>query len=82
MNKTIESAGVFLPIEETQLTFLIHKLRNEFGFMESAKTETPKDGSGKTMPLYTYPCYEWINSIDWSDANVFEYGCGFSSLFF
>jgi hypothetical protein len=81
MNKTIESAGVSLPIEEMHLTFLIHKLRNEFGFMESAKTETPKDSSGETMPLYTYPCYEWINSIDWSGADVFEYGCGFSSLF-
>ena len=32
------------------------------------------------MPLLTYPCFEYINSIDWSGAKVFEYGSGFSTL--
>ena len=32
------------------------------------------------MPMYTYPCYEYLNSIDWTNANVFEYGTGFSSV--
>ena len=81
MSRTIESAGVHLPIEEMYLSFLTYKLRNEFGFMESAKTNTPKNDKGEIIPLYTYPCYEWINSIDWSGANVFEYGCGYSSYF-
>jgi hypothetical protein len=81
MSKTVESAGVHLPIEEMQLAFLIHKLRNEFGYMESSKTNIPKDNNNEIMPLYTYPCYEWINSIDWSGADVFEYGSGYSSYF-
>ena len=81
MSRTISSAGVDLPIEELYLTFLSHKLRTDYGFMESARNEVPVDKNGDIMPLYTYPCYEWINSIDWSGANVFEYGCGYSSKF-
>ena len=81
MARTVKSAGVELPIEEMHLTFLTHKLRTEYGFMESARNNVPVDSNGDIMPLYTYPCYEWINSIDWTGANVFEYGCGYSSQF-
>tara|TARA_X000001316_G_scaffold6247_1_gene1513 strand:- start:228 stop:815 length:588 start_codon:yes stop_codon:yes gene_type:complete len=34
----------------------------------------------KTIPRYTYPCYEYLNSIDWKNADVFEYGCGHSTI--
>ena len=30
--------------------------------------------------MYTYPCYEYLNSIDWTGADVFEYGTGFSTV--
>lgn len=81
MSKEVNMGGVILPIAELHLSYLTHKLRNEFGFMESSKDNIPKDNYGDIMPLYTYPCYEWINSIDWSGADVFEFGCGYSSLF-
>jgi hypothetical protein len=36
--------GVKLPIEELHLTYLIHKLRNEYGFLESSRNNVPVSG--------------------------------------
>jgi len=72
--------GVKLSMEELHLSYLFDKLRNNFGFLESAKNEMPVNGDGETMPMYTYPCYEYLNSMDWEGADVFEYGTGFSTV--
>lgn len=69
-----------LPIEELHFSFIVHKLRTEFGYIESSKENVPIDGSGKIMPMYTYGCFEYINSIGWAGAKVFEYGSGFSTV--
>ena len=76
----VEITNVTLPIEELHLAFLINKLRTEFGFLESSKGNIPISGYGEIMPLYTYPCYEYLRSIDWSNSNVFEFGCGYSTV--
>jgi len=81
MSKQVNISGSILPIEELHLNFLMYALRNKFGFLESSKNDIPVDGDGSVMPLYTYPCYEWINSMDWDGADIFEFGCGFSSIF-
>ena len=72
--------GVKLPIEELHLTYLIHKLRNEYGFLESSRNNVPVSGYKEIMPLYTYPCYEYIRSMNWENSNVFEFGCGYSTV--
>ena len=72
--------GVEYPMEELHFAYIVHKLRNEFGFLESAKGQVCVNGKGEIMPMYTYPCYEYINSMDWEGADIFEYGTGFSSL--
>jgi len=40
------------------------------------------DKNGNTIPWYTYPAIEFLNSIDMTGYNVFEYGSGFSSLYY
>ena len=80
MSEVVNINETKLPIEELHLTFLIHKLRNEYGFTESSKNNIPVNGSGEIMPLYTYPCYEYLRSMNWKNANVFEFGCGYSTL--
>ena len=80
MNQVVNINDTKLPIEELHLSFLIHKLRNDFGFLESSRNNSPVNGDGEVMPLYTYPCYEYLNSIDWTDAKVFEFGCGWSTF--
>ena len=80
MQKGVNINGTQLPIEELHLSFLVDKLRNEFGFLESSRSSIPVDGYGNVMPLYSYPCYEYIRSMDWKNANIFEFGCGYSSI--
>lgn len=38
------------------------------------------DKSGNPIPWYTYPTIEYLQNLDFSDKNVFEYGSGNSSL--
>mgnify|MGYP000598455759 CR=1 FL=1 len=79
MSKSINISGSKLPIEELHLSFLTNKLRTEYGFLESSKNNIPVNDKNQIMPMYTYPCYEWLNSIDWTDSKVFEYGTGYST---
>ena len=78
--KTVDVSGAKLPIEELHLTFITDKLRNEFGFLESSRNDVPVNNKNQIMPMYTYPCYEWLDSIDWTDSKVFEFGTGYSTI--
>lgn len=40
------------------------------------------DDNGIKMPWYTRPCLEWLESIDLKGKKVFEYGVGYSTLWF
>ena len=80
MSKSINISGSKLPIEELHLSFLTNKLRAEYGFLESSRKNIPVNDKNEIMPMYTYPCYEWLNSIDWTDSKVFEYGTGYSTI--
>ena len=81
MSKSVKIGGVSLPIEELHFSFLTNKLRKDYGFIESSQRNIPTDGSNNIMPMYTYPCYEYINSLDLKGVNVFEYGTGYSSVY-
>ena len=80
MSKSVNISGSKLPIEELHLSFLTNKLRTEYGFLESSKKNIPVNDKNEIMPMYTYPCYEWLDSIDWNDSKVFEYGTGYSTI--
>ena len=77
---SVNIGGSKLPIEELHFSFITNKLRTEYGFIESSKKNIPVNNKGEVMPMYTYPCYEWLNSIDWTDSKVFEYGTGYSTI--
>jgi hypothetical protein len=80
MSKSINISGTKLPIEELHLSFITNKLRTEYGFLESSRNNIPVNDKNEVIPMYTYPCYEWLNSIDWTDSKVFEYGTGYSTI--
>jgi hypothetical protein len=80
MSKSVNISGSKLPIEELHLSFLTNKLRTKYGFLESSRKNIPVNDKNEIMPMYTYPCYEWLNSIDWTNSNVFEYGTGYSTI--
>jgi len=76
----LDVGGTVLPVEEMHLSFLVHKLRTEFGYLKSSRNNVSCTEDGQVIPLYTYPCFEYLNSIDWEDAEVFEYGLGYSTV--
>jgi hypothetical protein len=80
MGNVVNINGVKLPIEDLHLTFISKLIGNEYGFLDSSRTGMAVDGVGKPLPLYTYPCIEYLTNIDFKNANVFEWGCGNSSL--
>lgn len=52
-----------------------------YGQARSIRAGSPVDAAGNPTAWYTYPALEHLNQYDFSARNVFEYGCGFSSLF-
>lgn len=39
------------------------------------------DRDGNPIPWYTYPAIEYLSQLDYSQKEIFEFGCGNSSLF-
>ncbi|MBR1605744.1 MAG: SAM-dependent methyltransferase [Alphaproteobacteria bacterium] len=39
------------------------------------------DKDGNPIPWYTYPAIEYLSQFDYRDKEIFEYGCGNSSMF-
>ncbi len=40
-----------------------------------------RDKDGNPLPWYTYPAIEYLSQFDYSQKKIFEYGCGYSSMF-
>lgn len=54
----------------------------EYGFSRSFEEWDSCDADGSPIPWMTYPSIYYLSQLDFSDANIFEWGCGSSSLFF
>ncbi|GAB4169917.1 MAG: hypothetical protein OHK0024_05710 [Thalassobaculales bacterium] len=50
------------------------------GWAQSLADGTPRDPAGAPLPLYTAPAIAHLAGIDWSGAEVFEFGAGWSTL--
>lgn len=57
-------------------------LRHDYGFVAATDAETPRDANGDWIPLFTYPCIEYIRQFDLRQKRIFEWGSGASTLFF
>lgn len=40
------------------------------------------DEHGIQFPWYTRPCLDWLNTVDFTNKSVFEYGVGYSTLWY
>lgn len=56
-------------------------LFHEQGFAQALIANKCIDMAGQPIPWYTYPAIEYISQFDLTAMNIFEYGCGNSSLF-
>lgn len=56
-------------------------LRYGHGFVSSTNLSEPKDAAGNWIPLFTYPCLEYLQQFDLREKRVFEWGSGASTLY-
>ncbi|MFT6332809.1 MAG: hypothetical protein ACJAW3_001157 [Lentimonas sp.] len=54
-------------------------INEEYGFGNSL--EAAFDKNNKPLPLYTYSAIEYLNSLDFSNKTIFEFGSGQSTLY-
>jgi hypothetical protein len=52
-----------------------------YGHRRSAVRLASLDAAGEPLPWITYPAIEFLKQLDLSDKDVFEYGCGGSTIF-
>jgi hypothetical protein len=53
----------------------------DYGHLHTVLTGRSVDALNQPIPWYTYPAVEYLKQLDFSDATVFEYGAGNSTLF-
>jgi hypothetical protein len=53
----------------------------KYGQWRSVKNRMAEDAKGQPNPWYTYPAIEYLNSFNFTQLNVFEFGTGNSSLY-
>lgn len=66
---------------EMYLASCCNILRYGHGFVASTNQAEPKDAWGNWIPLFTYPCVEYLQQFDLRQKRVFEWGSGASTLF-
>jgi len=59
----------------------IEMWENDFGIKRTIDEKVCVDRDNNPIPWYTYPAIEYISQFDFSDKTIFEFGCGYSSLF-
>jgi hypothetical protein len=52
----------------------------DYGWWDSHKRKAAIDGGGRPIPWITYPCLEFVEGRILKKFQVFEYGCGNSTL--
>ncbi len=59
----------------------IEMWRKDFAIERTIDEKVCIDRDGNPIPWYTYPAIEYLSQFDMSDKEIFEFGCGNSSLF-
>lgn len=59
----------------------IEMWQKDFAIERSIDEGVCQDKDGNPIPWYTYPAIEYLAQFDYSDKEVLEFGCGYSSLF-
>ena len=59
----------------------IEMWQKDFAIERTIDEKVCEDRDGNPIPWYTYPAIEYLSQFDYHEKEVFEYGCGNSSLF-
>ena len=64
-----------------KFTKFIEMWQQDFAIEKSIDEKICADKNGNPIPWYTYPAIEYLSQFDYSQKSIFEYGCGYSSMF-
>lgn len=80
----IKSLVVFClrPVGLAGITVFFRSGLREEGWFRSARERRPVDKKGQPLPWYSYPAIHFLAPRLTKQMDVFEYGAGFSSLWF
>jgi hypothetical protein len=53
----------------------------DYAHLKTVALRRPVDAEGNAIPWYTFPAIEFLRQLDFSEASVFEYGSGNSTVF-
>lgn len=73
--------SVWFPLNWGATIRLCRVLAIEYGHLASAARGRCLDAAGRPVPWYSYPAIEYLRQLDFSACSVFEYGAGYSTLF-
>ncbi|MBR2136897.1 MAG: class I SAM-dependent methyltransferase [Alphaproteobacteria bacterium] len=59
----------------------IEMWRKDFAIERSMNEKVCVDRDGNPIPWYTYPAIEYLSQFDYSNKNIFEFGTGYSSMY-
>lgn len=59
----------------------LYRWNKSVGFLASARLRSPARSSTEPLPWFSYPAIEFIEGADFSQYDVFEWGSGFSTLY-
>lgn len=59
----------------------IEMWQKDFAIERSMNEKVCVDRDGNPIPWYTYPAIEYISQFDYSNKKVFEFGTGYSSMY-
>ena len=68
------------PLGAIRVLIAVRYLLVDHGLFRSMRTQRSVDAAGRPIPWYTFPAIAWLDELDFSDAEVFEYGSGHSTL--
>ena len=60
---------------------VISHLLQDYGWLRSVRERKVIDADGMPIPWFTYPAIDYIRQLDFSEKTIFEWGAGFSTLF-
>lgn len=61
--------------------WLLETFEGQYGHLLSRRMRLPVTREGEPLPWYTYPAIEYLQQLDFSSRDVFEFGSGNSSQF-
>lgn len=60
---------------------LIKQINYNYNHFDSIKSQKSIGKNGEPIPWFTYPAIDYLKKLNLKDKNIFEWGCGNSSLF-